>query len=196
MKNLFIWISVFIGVTSCQKSSSPTSLEKESQLETQVAGPDSTLGSFTQDDQGNIVRLLQLTLLDKNKEGIQQGWIDSLSRSFKYSQVDLNADSKKEILVGMTGPAFCGSGGCTLLLLDPHGNIITEFTVVDYPVYVAKESSNGWLDLVMYSGSKNRRVKFNGQTYPTNPSVLEEYSGQVDQLTKLLDWVSLEGYRF
>jgi hypothetical protein len=152
--------------------------------------------TYTEDDQENIIRLIQLTLKDLFQEDLEKDWIDSLSRQFKYSQIDLNRDGKKEILIGLTGPYFCGSGGCSMILSTHQGDVITQFTVVDYPVYIAKESTNGWQDLILYSGSKNRKVKFDGQSYPKNPSTLEEYTESLENLPKLLDWQSLEAFQF
>ena len=67
---------------------------------------------------------------------------------------------KKEIFVGLTGSYFCGSGGCTQLILDDQGNLISTFSVSGYPVIIDINKTNGWKDLFIYSGSKNRIVKF------------------------------------
>lgn len=151
---------------------------------------------FTQDDQENIQHLIKITLKDLFKEDIEKGYLDTLSRQFKYSQFDLNQDGNKEIFVGLTGPFFCGSGGCTMLLLSDHGEVITRFTVVDYPVYVITDKSKGWNNLVIFSGGENRLLQFDGQGYPSNPSTLEVYSRDLDNMNKILDWESQESYSF
>ncbi|MCS5490856.1 hypothetical protein [Algoriphagus limi] len=150
--------------------------------------------SVALEDKNNIQSLIQLTLLDQFKEELE--WIDSLGRTYNYAQVDLNEDGNLEILVGMTGPFFCGSGGCTLLLLTDQGDIITQFSVVKYPVFVDNESSNGWKNLILYSGGENRVVQFNGETYPSNPSTLPVFERDVENLEKLLDWEISETYSF
>ncbi|WP_288369588.1 hypothetical protein [uncultured Algoriphagus sp.] len=143
---------------------------------------------YTQDDQGNIQRLIRLTLNDLFKEDLQKGFLDSASRKYLYDQADLNEDGNSEIIVGLTGPYFCGSGGCTMLVLSNHGDVITRFSVVKYPIFIDEETTNGWKNLILFSGSENRLVTYDGQTYPSNPSTLEIYSGSFEGLDKLLDW--------
>ena len=196
MKKLFLYASIMVAITSCEKNTAVSSNEVESQSEAPLLDSELKEGSFTQDDQSNIIRLLDLTLKERNKEGIEQGWIDSLSRTFIYSQIDLNNDGKKELFVGQTGPAFCGSGGCTVLLLDEHGSLITEFTVVDYPVFLDTEDTNGWKNLVMRSGNEFRIVTWGTTSYPQHPSLLDPYYKSTDSLLKVLDWEHQEHLRY
>lgn len=116
--------------------------------------------------------LVRLTIKALYKDDLAKDIIDDYSRKFIFFEYDLNEDGNKEILVGFTGPYFCGSGGCTQLLLDNQGNLITTFSVSDYPVIIDTNKTNGWKDLIIYSGGKNRIVKFDGKKYPSNPSVL------------------------
>jgi hypothetical protein len=119
----------------------------------------------------NIVRL---TLQNIYKEDLSKNSIDDYSKRFIFFEYDLNDDEKKEILVGLTGPYFCGSGGCTQYILDNEGAIISRFTVADYPVAIDTEKSFGWKNLFIHSGGKNRVVKFDGKKYPSNPSIQPE----------------------
>ena len=113
---------------------------------------------------------VKIYLQTKYKNDLQKGFIDTLSRKFFVVEFDLNNDGKKELFVGLTGPYFCGSGGCNALLLG-DGKLITQFTVTNYPVFIANTSTNGWHDLVIYSNAQYRLVKFNGNKYPSNPSL-------------------------
>jgi len=125
------------------------------------------------------------------KADIDNNIIDSFSRRFIFFQYDLGDDNSKEIFVGLTGPYFCGNGGCTILLLDNKATVITSFSVTDYPVIVANTKTNGWKDLVLYSGRKYRLVKFDGKKYPSNPSmqpVFKEVPG--DDLPRLLNFTN------
>lgn len=119
----------------------------------------------------NIVRL---TLQNLYKDDLSKNIIDDYSKRFIFFEYDLNDDGKKEILVGLTGPYFCGSGGCTQYILDNQGTVISKFTVADYPVVIDTEKSSGWKNLFIYSGGKNRIVKFDGKKYPSNPSLQPE----------------------
>lgn len=190
-KHLIALLLAFLG-WSCQPKTE--SVTKELEVDSLVLESDNL--EFTQEDQNNIQRLIQLTLLDQFKEDLDLGLIDSLSRTYKYNQVDLNGDGNLEILVGLNGPFFCGSGGCTVLLLTNHGDVITRFSVVKYPAYLDNESSNGWKNLILYSGGANRVVQFDGTAYPSNPFTLTPYSNSIDKLTKLLDWENQEALVF
>lgn len=116
--------------------------------------------------------LVRLTLQDKLKADLDKNIVDSLSRKFIFFEYDLNDDGNKEILVGLIGPYFCGSGGCSPYLLDNQGNVITHFSVSDYPIVIDNNKTNGWKDLFIRSNGKDRIVKFDGKKYPSNPSTL------------------------
>lgn len=118
--------------------------------------------------------LVRLTLQNKFRSDLDKNLIDSLSRKFIFFEYDLNGDSKKEIFVGLTGPYFCGSDGCSIMLLDNQGNEITNFTVSDYPVVIDNNKSKEWNDLFISSGGKYHTMKFDGKKYPSNPSVQTE----------------------
>lgn len=142
------------------------------------------------------LKLIQKKLFQLYSKEIKEGLVDEYSRQFKCSQVDFNNDGTKEFLIGQTGSYFCGSGGCTVLLLNDKGDLITKFSVVKYPAYVDIESTNGWQNLILFSGGKNRVAKFDGNTYPSNPSTLNIFLGKVDEMTKVLDWEELEIFKF
>ncbi len=98
-------------------------------------------------------------------------------RKFKYEEVDLNGDGKKEYLVGFSSPYFCGTGGCTFMLLNNDGSLVTAFSVSEAPFIVEGSVTNGWKDLLVTSGGKLHVLKFNGKTYPSNPSVAPVFKG-------------------
>jgi len=135
--------------------------------------------------------LVRMTLKNKFKSDLEKNLIDSLSRKFIFFEYDLNDDSKKEIFVGLTGPYFCGTGGCSIMLLDNQGNEITNFTVSDYPVVIDNKKTGSWKDLFILSGGKYHIIKSIGKKYPSNPStqpVLKEIPG--DELPRVLDFVN------
>jgi hypothetical protein len=116
--------------------------------------------------------LVRKTLQEKYKSDLEKNLIDSFGRKFIFFEYDLNGDNKKEIFVGFRGMYFCGSGGCNILILDDAGQQVSSFSVAGYPVVIDKNSTNGWNDLFIHSGKKDRIVKFDGKKYPSNPSVL------------------------
>lgn len=136
----------------------------------------------------NIVRL---TLQNIYKEDLSKNSIDDYSKRFIFFEYDLNDDGKKEILVGLTGPYFCGSGGCTQYILGNQGTVISRFTVADYPVVIDTQKSFGWKNLFIYSGGKNRIVKFDGKKYPSNPSLQPELKVTPgDRLPRALNFIT------
>ena len=97
------------------------------------------------------------------------------NRQFLFDTYDLNNDGKTEYFVGLLSPYFCGSGGCTVLVLNHDLTVQSKLTVVDYPVYVSQRYfTGGWADLFIYSNKSFHIVKSNDGKYPSNPSVEPE----------------------
>ena len=159
-----------------------------------LADPDPTddipaedyLAASSSQEAAEIVR----TALQKQfKEDIEKGLLEENARKFVQYEYDLDGDGTNEILVGLIGPYFCGSGGCTQFILDREGNEITKFSVANYPVIIDTNKSNGWNDLIIYSGGENRIIKFDGKKYPSNPSMQPALEADPDaSFTKALDF--------
>jgi len=124
----------------------------------------------------NTLHLVKLSLSKMFKDDLSKNLIDEQSRKFKVFEHNINEEPKKEVFVGLTGPYFCGSGGCTVLLLNPEGELITKFTVTEYPLLIADTFTMGWKDLILHSQGKDHLLKFNGKTYPSNPSIQPDYT--------------------
>jgi hypothetical protein len=194
--NVFMATMLSAGLFACGGSEEKTT-EKVTQLPESpaTAPPVAEAPTAPQDD--NTARLVRLTLQDKYKTDLEKGFIDSFSRQFKYAEYDMNNDGKKEIFVGLTGSFFCGTGGCSPILLDSEGNIVTQFSVTDYPIIVSNSVSNGWKDLILESGGKKHLMKFNGTKYPSNPSTQAIYKMVPgDDLPRLLIWENTPTFTF
>jgi hypothetical protein len=182
---LSLIVIVFLGMTSCKKqiedtntvATDTTSVSVDTLQSQKMVDPDPT-DTIPAEQYGinssnpKTAYLVRLTIKNLYKDDLSKNIVNDYSKKFIFFEYDLNEDGKNEIFVGFTGPYFCGSGGCTQLLLDYQGNVITTFSVSDYPVIIDTNKTNGWKDLFIYSGGKNRIVKFDGKTYPSNPSVL------------------------
>jgi hypothetical protein len=92
--------------------------------------------------------------------------------------VDLNGDGKQEAIVYLLG--WCGSGGCSTLILEPNGSsykVITHVTIAKLPIRVLATTSHGWRDLsVIVQGGGiitpyEAGLQFDGKKYPSNPSM-------------------------
>jgi hypothetical protein len=193
MSRYFLAVLVFSISWACQPKSEQESDEEVFDI---PQNSDVNLDSLEEINLKIVQDLIQNTLREEFKQAISLGLIDSISRVYKYDLIDLDNDGSKEIMVGLTGPYFCGSGGCTIFLLSGSGAVITKFSVVRYPVYVEANSTNGWSNLVMYSGGEYRLNVFDGKGYASNPSTLSKFSGEINNLHRLLDWEILEAFRF
>ncbi len=107
--------------------------------------------------------------------------------------IDLNGDGTSEALVRLSGNVWCGSGGCTSLVLSREGRsyrVISKITITQLPIRVLQTSHHGWRDLgVTVAGggigpSYEAALAFDGHTYRGNPSVppakmLTEVTGRI-----------------
>ena len=93
-------------------------------------------------------------------------------RKFQFYKIDLNEDGQEEIFVRLMSSYFCGSGGCTFLLLDKYGEVITKFTVTRAPIFVESTQVNGWSVLLVKDAGVFKELTYENGSYPSNPSVL------------------------
>ena len=104
---------------------------------------------------------------------------------------DFNGDQIKDVVVLLQGKEWCGSGGCTMLIYhtknDHSLSLITKTTVTNTPIYQLSSTQNGWSDLSVYSkGIGQVKLSFDGESYPTNPSLAKPYQiRKVDQQLEL-----------
>ena len=106
---------------------------------------------------------------------------------YTVALTDLNNDGEPEALVYAMATTsagnsadLCGSGGCDLyvLALSASGyHVVTDISVARPPVRVLSSISHGWHDLAVFVAGAGiipgytARLRFNGQSYPTNPTV-------------------------
>jgi hypothetical protein len=100
---------------------------------------------------------------------------DDQTLSYKSALFDLNNDGSDDALVLLTGPDWCGSGGCTMLVfkgLKDEFKLVSSTSVTLEPIRVIEQtSSNGWASLIVHSRSHGEALlRFNGKKYPANPS--------------------------
>ena len=114
-------------------------------------------------DEESIRKLLQCRDTDKTTQYVA---------AFR----DLNGDGKPEAIVYLIGKSWCGSGGCNLFILQKNGaswKVVTRMTVTNPPIRMLNTASNGWRSLAVWvhGGGYEAELRFNGKTYPRNPSV-------------------------
>ncbi|MGG6463585.1 hypothetical protein [Solilutibacter silvestris] len=95
--------------------------------------------------------------------------------AFIKFNADLNGDSLPDALVLLQGNKWCGSGGCTLLILKGTSagySLISHNTISAAPIRILKSSHLGWKDLIVHSnGTGDVLLIYNHSKYPFNPSL-------------------------
>jgi hypothetical protein len=107
-----------------------------------------------------------------------QGYAEKKGESerpvFRYALADLNRDGLDDAIVLLLGGAWCGSGGCNMLVLRGGKDgftVVSESTITSEPIRVSPEKSQGWNTLIVFSkGKGDVLMRFNGARYPLNPS--------------------------
>lgn len=97
---------------------------------------------------------------------------------YLYNSIDLDGDGRDEKIVYLVSQSTCGTGGCTMLILKPAGNgysLLSRHTIVNSPIVVSNTRTKGWRDIILFVAGGGiqpsyRSLKFNGSTYPSNPS--------------------------
>jgi hypothetical protein len=167
IKNTFFLFSIFV-ILSCKN-------EAKQKVQPSVETKDSIVKSAyvtPSTDQQTAHNLKNFLTLEYLKEDL--AFLQPKDRKFQFYRTDLNDDGNQEIFVRLMGPYFCGSGGCTFLLLDKYGEIITKFTVTRAPIFVEPTKSNGWSLLLVRDSGVFKELSYNDGSYPNNPSLLEK----------------------
>src|SRR5262249_51980715 len=99
---------------------------------------------------------------------------DQRTTRYAAAFVNLKDDGTEQAIVYLIGPRWCGSGGCSSLILEPRGSsftVITKTTITQLPIRVLPEKANGWHDLGVEVGGGGirsgyeARLRFNGKKY-------------------------------
>lgn len=104
---------------------------------------------------------------------------DGFKTRYAVAWKDLNGDGRPEAIVYLTGAEWCGSGGCTLLVLEQSGDGFTvrgRTTITRAPIAVLPSTSHGWRDLVVQVSGGGARpgqavLPFRGDRYASNPTL-------------------------
>jgi hypothetical protein len=118
--------------------------------------------------------------------------VDKEKTRYVPAFVDLRDNGEREIIVYLTGDGWCGSGGCTTLILAAEGSsfrVVTKVFTTRPPIRVLKTKSNGWHDIsvtvrVWYGeGSvyaREQRLSFTGKSYrPSAHQSIDRTAGEV-----------------
>ena len=179
MKNLYLAF-ICLLVISCkgegQKSSKSIDKIPEQMTTSDTISKDTNSENKTTEfvrqstDEQTANNLKNFLVNDFLKDDIS--FLEPKDRKFQFYKIDLNNDGNEEIFVRFISSYFCGSGGCTFLLLDKYGEVITKFSVTRAPIFVERTKVNGWSVLLVKDAGVFKELTFENGTYPSNPSVL------------------------
>ena len=95
--------------------------------------------------------------------------------SYQHAFADLNGDGIKDAIVLLTGTNWCGTDGCTMLVMRGAKKVyslVSESMIPEQRIRVSTLSVNGWRTLIVGSRGKNAvALPFDGQRYPGNTAL-------------------------
>lgn len=109
----------------------------------------------------------------------QSGGPDKTTRITAVS-VKAEGGATEEQLVYVSGQRWCGSGGCTLLILEPTQSsfrVLGRVTIVRLPIRLLPSSESGHPDIAVRVQGGGVQIgyesvlSFKGTAYPNNPSI-------------------------
>lgn len=118
--------------------------------------------------------LLRAVQLHAEKAGVRQ------VVRWHHAMVDLNGDGIDDAVALLLDPDWCGSGGCTLLVLrgSKRGySVLSSSSVTDAPIRLSPIKVGGWKTLIVHSRGRGEvLMRFDGKRYPGSPSLLPKAS--------------------
>jgi hypothetical protein len=111
---------------------------------------------------------------------------------WRHALTDLNGDRVDDAVVLMTDPAWCGTGGCRLVVFKGSRRGFTlqsQSSVSDVPIRVSPIVVAGWKSLIVHSRGRGAvLLRFSGTRYPDNPSLQPKASaGQLRAASLLIE---------
>ncbi|KQR93389.1 hypothetical protein ASG01_09380 [Chryseobacterium sp. Leaf180] len=190
---------IFFSIVSCDKTSYKA-VEERNFSDMPVGSVDTGASSAVKSvikSEDSLALKLKDYIISKYLKPEDLRVIDPGERKFHMQQIDLNSDAKKEIFISFYTPYFCGSGGCTLLLLDSKLKLINRFTVIRTPITVDSQTENGWKVLWFKEGNSWKKLMNKNGKYPSNPSLVKptEEVPETDAV-KLFDTDTSKSYSF
>lgn len=181
-KNILI---LFLLITGLFLSSCNNKKTKENQLEvTQETETKKEKVTTTKEKEVIIADFADQSIDDKlakklkdyiATEFLKEGDLRAIKeeqRKFQLYKIDLNNDGEEEIFINFITSYFCGTGGCTVLLLDSNLELINSFSPTQ-TLYVEEILENDWKILLTKSEGEWRKLIYEDGAYPSNPTIIE-----------------------
>lgn len=175
--NISILVVVSLILVSCNGNSETTQQPKKTAVAEQSEATDPDVFYAEETRSEATAAKLRSFLTSYLKDDLPT--IPAEERRFSFYEIDLNDDQRNEYFISLTGSAFCGSGGCTFLLLGNDLSVINRFTVMRPPVFRSNHTTNGWHDLILIGNltpgkEQYRHLEWDNKSkkYPSNPSLI------------------------
>jgi hypothetical protein len=106
------------------------------------------------------------------------GEVDRTTR-YQFALVELDGPGKRDVIAYVTGRRWCGTGGCTMLILAPDSSsyrVVSRIPITRPPIRVLTVTSKGWRDIGVWvqgggiQPGYEADLPFDGSSYPMNPS--------------------------
>ncbi|TXD47213.1 hypothetical protein [Polaribacter sp. IC073] len=161
-KHIILLLLIFIGllINACKKNKADTREEF-------------TTPFSKQNTDDEMSKKIKTFLTTKFLTAADVRAIDNNQRKFQFYKVDLNNDGKEEIFIKLMTSYFCGSDGCTLLLLDNNLNLINRFSPTQ-TFYIDENIENDWNILITKTEGNWRKLVYKSGAYPSNPTLVEK----------------------
>jgi hypothetical protein len=134
------------------------------------------------------------SITDQIREELQAADVPAHASRIMTRVVDLNADSKPDVLALVWAPGWSDANGATLLVYQAGlfgYSRVSKISSVRVPVFAGKTRSHGWIDLLAPSGLAGQNagltpLQFDGKTYPDQASDLDQLPEIPQNLDRLL----------
>lgn len=168
---------ILLASSACKQQTNPKS-QSES-MERSAPQEDTTVSSdqdqeltASTDDDALATQITEYLTTKFLTEGDLRAIQDD-QRQFQFRKIDLNNDGDEEIFINFGTPYFCGTGGCTVLLLNKKMELITKFSPLKTLV-VETTTENGWRVLTTQTQDGWKALAYQNGSYPSNPTVIEK----------------------
>lgn len=175
MKKIIINLCVIVLIVSsaCKENASKTSDHHQNtnhDVQNNTSNKNQNNINTSNEDAELVTQLKHYLNSEFLTEGDRRAITDD-QRKFQFQKIDLNDDGKDEIFVKFGTTYFCGTGGCTVLLLSHDLKLITKFSPTG-TLYVETTTKNGWRTLATQSENDWKQLIYQDGTYPSNPTVV------------------------
>lgn len=178
---------LFLIAFSCKETKEPTAVLTLSDSQKEIKKDTVNTNEFHPQTVNDALALKIKGFLNQEYlKNHDQNAITPDQKHFQLYPFDLNNDAKKEVFVYLNSTYFCGSGGCTILLLSDELKLITKFTVTNPPIFVQPSETKEWKTLFIKSEGEWKELSFEEGTYPSNPTLVKRASNKPSDQAEII----------